>query len=309
MTRLAPTPSRYRNGCCSARDPCPKHREIKAKYRRARPPYELNGDRLDELDRLAHSRYGDTLPEGEEGEDFAFVVANHIGEPNRIRAYLAEAAPWYAEDDTDDLIKRVATNRYSWRADTIASKKWLNVSYAEREELGLRTIGAYDMPKRERDKLRRQRYRQRQRENDRAYQERRRRTEGAKPRAQYEAESLSRTKPWLAAGVSRSTWYRNRETSASIPYTVYKRTRRTCATPATPRKPRPLKPPALSKRKRRRAVRGRRSPKITASPRRSRGPYGNTSNTLNASLADARLAAAAMLALSNILGRREVSNG
>jgi hypothetical protein len=299
--RLGPTPSRYRNGCCSARDPCPAHREIKAKYRRARLPYELNCDRLGDLDLLARARYGDTLTEGDEGKRFAFLIAHHIGEPSRIRAYLAEAAPWYGEDEVDKLIKRVATKRLRWRSDTLASKKWLNVSYAERQELGLRTIGAYDMPKKERDKLRRQRYRERQRQNDRAYQERRRRAEGAKPRAQYEAESLSRTKPWLAAGVSRATWYRNRETSASIPYTVYKRNRRTCVTPRKPRRPKPPVPPRLEattprkRTHRRRAVRAKRPPQIT--------------QYLNATLADTRLAAAAMLALSNILGRREVSNG
>lgn len=42
-----------------------------------------------------------------------------------------------------------------------------------------------------------------------------RRKAGAKPRAEYEAKSINRTKPWLEAGISRATWYRNRETSLS----------------------------------------------------------------------------------------------
>jgi len=37
----------------------------------------------------------------------------------------------------------------------------------------------------------------------------------AQPRADYEANSLNRTKPWEALGVSRSTWYRHRNKSAA----------------------------------------------------------------------------------------------
>lgn len=47
-----------------------------------------------------------------------------------------------------------------------------------------------------------------------------RRTEGRMTRAEYEGESLSKTKPWELAGVSRATWYRrqaNGETGCSPP--------------------------------------------------------------------------------------------
>jgi len=33
----------------------------------------------------------------------------------------------------------------------------------------------------------------------------------AQPRAEYEAQSISRLKPWEAEGVSRATWYRRQK--------------------------------------------------------------------------------------------------
>jgi len=203
---------RYKNGCCSRRNLCPAHREIAWRYRR-RYIFDPDRDRDEDLERLARHRYGDTLPDSDEGRRFALVMAHHLGEPDSIRAYLDRAAPWYDEDDADTLIKGVIKKRYRWSADTLASTKWLAVSYAERQMLGLRTIGAYDMTKAQRTALRRERYREQQRQNNRAYHERQRRADGKPSRAAWlQANSASRTKPWLAAGVSRATWYRNRET-------------------------------------------------------------------------------------------------
>jgi FixJ family two-component response regulator len=35
----------------------------------------------------------------------------------------------------------------------------------------------------------------------------------SRPRAEYEANSLSRTRPWEAMGISRRTWYRRGKTT------------------------------------------------------------------------------------------------
>jgi hypothetical protein len=190
----------YRNGCCSVQHLCPAHYEIARHYKRKRKPYaDL---RIEEIECVMRGRYGDILPDDEIGRCFVFVLANHMGEAGRIRVMLANYAPWYPEDDGDELIRRVERRRTKWRADTLA--KFLNVTYAERAEHGLRTIGACDMPKKERTKLRRERYRERERELGRLRQAKRRQANGAKP----QAESASRTKPWLAFGISRSTWER-----------------------------------------------------------------------------------------------------
>jgi len=70
------------------------------------------------------------------------------------------------------------------------------VSDAERTDLRIWTIGAYDVPKAERLK--------RRKENDRLDAKARRQARGAKPREL----SASRTQPWEAFGISRSTWER-----------------------------------------------------------------------------------------------------
>ena len=53
------------------------------------------------------------------------------------------------------------------------------------------------------------------RELDRARQAQKRRTNGAVPRKVYEMQAVSRTKPWEEQGISRATWYRQRETGPS----------------------------------------------------------------------------------------------
>jgi len=72
----------------------------------------------------------------------------------------------------------------------------LRLTYEQRQALGITTIGAIDVRQNQREELRKQRRRQ--------ADERRRRARGAKP----QSRSLSRTKPWKAAGMSRASWYR-----------------------------------------------------------------------------------------------------
>jgi hypothetical protein len=45
--------------------------------------------------------------------------------------------------------------------------------------------------------------------------ERSRRARGARPRAEYEGNSLTRKKPWEAEGVSRRTWERRRRVASA----------------------------------------------------------------------------------------------
>jgi hypothetical protein len=51
----------------------------------------------------------------------------------------------------------------------------------------------------------------RRKERDRIDKAAKRRAAGALPRAVYEANSLSRTKPWQAMGISRRTFERRRK--------------------------------------------------------------------------------------------------
>jgi hypothetical protein len=92
----------------------------------------------------------------------------------------------------------------------------LRVTYEERTLLQLTTIGAIDADKRER--ARRRKARKLQRDRQRAA--RKRAARGAVSRAQYLAESLTATRPWEAASVSRRTWYRRNGTGASLTSTA-----------------------------------------------------------------------------------------
>jgi len=82
--------------------------------------------------------------------------------------------------------------------------KMLCVTMAERTALGLHTIGACDISKKERQQL----AKELKRERDRTRDEQKRKSAGAKSRESYEADSLSASKPWEAMNMSRRTWYR-----------------------------------------------------------------------------------------------------
>jgi hypothetical protein len=110
-----------------------------------------------------------------------------------------------SEAEADDIIEQAQTMRQRRTADKLA--RFLGMTCAQRQQLGITTIGSIDVD-------RKQRERRRKGEN-RMDHERSRRARGAKPRADYEANSLTRTKPWEAEGVGRRTWYRRRGTSPS----------------------------------------------------------------------------------------------
>jgi hypothetical protein len=190
-----------------------KHADIARRYRAKqtdKPPVSMTALRIAELRRLFTARYGRTLPDDDAGRDDVQVMAHHLarrqGDARRnIRNWIELHAPWMAADEMASTIAYVTANPIRWRADKLATR--LHLTEAERRRLRICTIGAVDMTKAERKLARKLRQRQR----DRA----RRRTRGAKPRAEYEATSVNRIKPWIAAGISRRTWYRQRGTSAS----------------------------------------------------------------------------------------------
>jgi hypothetical protein len=117
-------------GRCSGngfRHLCRAHAKIARKYRR---PFSFRDRRVEEIECVAFGLYdGDILPNDEKGRRFVFALANHLGEATRIRIMLANHAPWYDEDDADELIRRVERKRTQWSADSLA--KFLGVTYAE----------------------------------------------------------------------------------------------------------------------------------------------------------------------------------
>ena len=102
--------------------------------------------------------------------------------------------------DAEGILEEAASTPKQMKADELA--RWLGVTYVERQKLGFTRIGAKDVGKRSRAILRKLR--------DRRAKERKRRGQGAVPRAEYETQSLSKTQPWLAEKISRRTWERRR---------------------------------------------------------------------------------------------------
>jgi hypothetical protein len=163
--------------------------------------------RLGNLRKLFRHRYGPTLPDDDAGrEDLRelllpiSVSANaHIKMPNAIEVW----APWMQQQEAIALIDDI--NRTPRRRRMPTGKqlgKRLHVTNAERERLKLWTIAASDLTAQEVLAWRRAKAKARMR--------RLRHLHGRKPRAEYEAASFSRTKPWLALGISRRTWERRR---------------------------------------------------------------------------------------------------
>jgi len=186
--------------------------------------------RVRDLTRFFAFTYGG-LPDDDAGRDLFFVLAQHVtslnGDPERnVRDYAAAWCKWMPDDELDAFVRRVLAKSYKWGADPLGAE--IGLLDAVRTLLDIRTIGAIDVPKAEREKRRAQR----KAETKRA----KRRAAGMKP----QAESLSSTKPWLAEGMSRAKWYRlgrHRETSETglTPHILTKHYRgQSCLTPETP---------------------------------------------------------------------------
>jgi hypothetical protein len=126
----------------------------------------------------------------------------------RMQRWAQRCAPDVAASVIADAVATAMRTGVIENPDKIAVR--LHVSYEERQRLKLVTIGSFDVNKAGRTRLRKER--QRLRDRIRAAAERAAR--GAVPRAQYLlAHSLSRTRPWEAEGISRSTWERRRKTA------------------------------------------------------------------------------------------------
>ena len=189
--------------------------EIDRRYGNAkvakRQAVSMSALRLADLRRVYAARYGRTLPDDDAGRDDVLILVHHLywagpaeGAGKRIRAGCEIAAPWMTSPEVAELHAKVVNRPLRYKADTLAKK--LNLTEAERQRLHIRTIGAVDMTKAERLEARKLRDRQTKRAK--------RRAQGARSRTEYEAKSISRTKPWEAEGISRKTWYKRRRQKA-----------------------------------------------------------------------------------------------
>lgn len=139
------------------------------------------------------------------GLDWLDIAANHIAFIYRkadakiaaILRWRARFTPMVEVGAATELAWRVIANPRMPNADELAHR--LGLTMARRTELGITTIGATDCDKGERAALRKERAA--------ARESARRLATGAVPHA----TSARRTKPWQARGMSRATYYRNRQ--------------------------------------------------------------------------------------------------
>ena len=186
-----------------------RKRIIRAKYRaakrdRAHARNLLSGLREREFERLLIDTYGGELPDDDAGRDdlrSAFLILlSHRDGAYRVRMFASVWAPWLSEEEREAMLAD-AIALPSWRRAEILSAealgRALGLTNDVRKRLCIRTIRACDVTAEQVTAMKRER--------DRKYQAKRR----AEQRAARVA-SLSRSRPWLAEGISRRTWERRR---------------------------------------------------------------------------------------------------
>jgi hypothetical protein len=180
-------------------------------------PELLRRLRLHDLKAIFRARYGPVLPDDDAGHsdlhDLLCVVSTAPNAADiKMRYAIETLAPWpwltpEATDELIDVINRTPLHQRELSRQELGRRQ--NVTNELRERLGLRQIWPRDMTVAEMEQYRKARRK--------AKQARYRRNKGSKPRAQYEANSLNKTKPWIAAGVSRRTWYRRKVGTSPLP--------------------------------------------------------------------------------------------
>lgn len=151
--------------------------EIKLRHRRrsrakARTAPQIATLRLRDLAKLFRARYGITLPDDDAGRDDLYVALTHVAQLNtareRMHRYLEIWAPWLTLREARSTVDHALTNPRRWTADQLAWR--MRLTLADRTALGITTIGAVDLNKAGRKRLRKARSKAR----SKAYRERKR---------------------------------------------------------------------------------------------------------------------------------------
>jgi hypothetical protein len=161
--------------------------------------------RIGSLNKLFAYRYGGcptncgwTFPDDDAGLEDLKILLHHyrFTFPHKMSHVMKLRAPWA----TDKVLEEVCAHPRKWRSERLG--RLLGLTGKEWRELRIR-IAPIDMSKEER--------RDYSRILSNGKRVKKRRTKGMKSRAEYlEVNNLSQTKPWVAEGISRATWFRKR---------------------------------------------------------------------------------------------------
>jgi hypothetical protein len=186
---------------------------------KGRRQYNRTTHRLREVERIISHRHGRIIPETDDVDIYFEQVADCLLHmqwkktlrwlsledlADRVKLWCERWAPWASILLFRDTAREALRRKRVDSADECAAR--LRLSYEERSRLRITTIGSFDVNKRQRAKLRKERKRIRDRER----QARKRAERGVVPRAEYLARSLTRTQPWRSLGIHRRTWKRRR---------------------------------------------------------------------------------------------------
>jgi ElaB/YqjD/DUF883 family membrane-anchored ribosome-binding protein len=191
---------------------------------KTRKPFSRARKRLREIERIISRRHHGAVPETDDADVYLEPVVNcfHVIAASRNRSVSVDDimklfwfwcerwAPDVSSSQATELARHERACSPKLLADDVVGNA-LRLSYADRLLDNITTIGSFDADRNMRTKLAENRRRERNRLN--AVEKRR--ANGAMPRAVYEANSLSRTKPWEAEGISRSTYDRRRKKAAA----------------------------------------------------------------------------------------------
>jgi hypothetical protein len=185
---------------------------------RRKIPFNLTTRRLREIERIIALRRS-FVPQIDDDDMYLVPVTqllrrnleNTIGLPtshdvlDRLKVWAERWAPMTPDERLEGIVSIAMSQPKLEKADVLGAR--LRLTDAERTYLRVTTIGACDVNKAARQ--RRSKHRKRERDKIKATAKRRR--QGAKPRAEHRARSLSHTTPWKAEGISRRTWERRRK--------------------------------------------------------------------------------------------------
>jgi hypothetical protein len=149
--------------------------------------------RLAELSRWLDDRFGRgvELEPDNQGEMIARIFAHHLAAlpdaGRRTAAWMLIYTPWLSVRSRERLIGEARHRPLKYTADKLAWK--IRLDDATRTRLNIRTIGAYDFTKDQRQA--------------RAKAKRAERDAVRRPR-----NKPAISEPWVALGISRRTWYR-----------------------------------------------------------------------------------------------------
>jgi hypothetical protein len=165
--------------------------------------------------RLFRHRWGHVLPDDDAGRDDLWLLVTNaslaVAEPQKKMRHVIEMwAPWMSSEEREAYGTHVwGLDRYERIQTGEEIGKRLGLTNADREALKLWPFKPIDRTDEELAELKRER--------ERARRERKRRQRGMRTREAYLADLASKSKPWIAEGISRTAYYRKRKRDGLSP--------------------------------------------------------------------------------------------